>query len=89
MIQLQKYQLEEMLTSAAKLGASMVVISLGIDKTAISKNEAYNRYSRRLVDTWIKTGKVKAVKQNNRILLSVAELESVSVVNDLFEKHAG
>lgn len=87
MIQLEEYQLSEILTKAAHLGATNFAVKQGLVKSKISKTEAYKMYSRRLVDGWIKKGKVKPVKVGNRLLVDTIELETVSNTNDIFNKH--
>ncbi len=87
LITLDTYQLQQMLNTAAELGASNVLVELGLNKTKITKAEAYRRYTRRLIDKWVRECKVTPVKIEGTTLLDVKELELVSKVNDLYKKH--
>jgi len=87
MLEFQEFQLRQMLTTAAEMGAKNALREMGVDKTQISKAEAYRRYSRRRIDRWMKEGKIKPVKSNGSILLNVSELESISQTVELYFKH--
>lgn len=87
MLEFQEFQLRQMLTTAAEMGAKNALREMGVDKTQISKAEAYRRYSRRRIDRWTKEGKIKPVKSNGSILLNVSELESISQTVELYFKH--
>ncbi len=82
-ITLDQQQLLQMLTSAAQMGAASALVKLGINKTKITKAEAYRRYTRRLVDYWVREKKIKPVKIQGSTLLDVEELEALSTINDL------
>ena len=82
-----EYQLSVLLTSAAKMGASMLAVEQGLIKTKINKAEACRRYTRRLVDKWVNEHKITPVKIKGTTLFSVKELEAVSNINDLYNRH--
>jgi hypothetical protein len=50
------YELRNMLTSAAELGATKALSETGAIKPYINKSEAYRTYGRTKVDNWIKDG---------------------------------
>lgn len=50
------YELRNMLTSAAELGATKALSETGAIKPYINKSEAYRSYGRTKVDNWIKDG---------------------------------
>ena len=87
-ITLEEYQLSELLKTAARLGANKLAVDLGLVKTKISKSEAYRRYSKWMVDRWIREGKIKQVKNGGKVLLDVQQLEELTATNDLIEKYA-
>ena len=82
-----KNQFEEIVKTSAQMGATMFAVDQGLIKTKISKSEAYKRYSRKLVDSWIISGKIIPVKQGGRLLLDVKQMEGASCINRLYEKH--
>jgi hypothetical protein len=65
------------------MGASNFAVEQGLVKTKINKAESYRRYTRSLVDKWIKHGKIKAVKIDGKSMFDVKELEEISSVNKL------
>jgi hypothetical protein len=87
MFEFHEFQLRQMLTTAAEMGAKNALREMGVDKSQISKAEAYRRYSRRRIDRWTKEGKIKPVKSNGSILLNVSELEAISQTVELYFKH--
>jgi len=50
------FELRNMLTSAAKLGAMQALADTGAVKPYLNKSEAYRVYGRNKVDNWIKVG---------------------------------
>ena len=87
MVQLQENQLRQMLSTAAEMGAKEALREAGLDKTQVSKAEAYRRYSRKRIDGWIKNREIIPVKMGNSVLLNVTELEAVSQTNQLYSTH--
>ena len=87
LIQLEINQLRQILMTAAEIAAKQTLTEAGIIKTEISKAEAYRRYSRRSVDGWIATGKLKPVKRGSSVKLSVMEMEVLSKSNQLYQRH--
>lgn len=70
-----------MLVDAAEAGAARVAARLMPHEDMISQNEAFRRYGRRTVETWVKRGLVKPRKVgtavNSRIVYSQGELHSL------------
>ena len=87
MFQIDEFQLRQMLSSAANLGAKNALREMGVDKTQISKAEAYRRYSRRRVDRWVKEGKIIPIKSKGSVLFNSGELEAISQTVELYFKH--
>lgn len=84
---LEEFQLEQLLSTAAELGAKNALRQMGVDKTQISKAEAYRRYSRRRIDRWVREMKITPVKSNGSVLFNVSELEVISQSTELYFKH--
>ncbi len=87
MYKLDENQLRQILTTASDMGAQRALIRTGNEKTQINQAEAYRRYSRRRIDSWVKEGKIKPVKIKGSVLYHVLELEALSQTVDLCEKH--
>lgn len=87
MFQLHEFQLRQMLSSAANLGAKNALREMGVDKTQISKAEAYRRYSRRRIDRWVKEGKIIPIKSKGSVMFNSGELETISQTVELYIKH--
>ena len=84
MIQLETYQLQQMLDSAAEMGANRALVEAGLKKPQIKKAEAYRRYGRRRIDRWIREHKITPVKDSGSTLLLVSQLETVSKIDALY-----
>lgn len=87
MYKLDENQIRQFLTSAAEMGAKQALIKTGNEKTQINQAEAWRRYTRRRVESWVKSGKVKPVKIRGNVMYSVTDLESISQTIDLIENH--
>ncbi len=87
MVQLYENQLRQMLSTAAEMGAKNALRDMGVDKTQISKAEAYRRYSRRRIDRWVRKGKIMPVKSMKSVLFDSAELEAISQTIELYHNH--
>lgn len=87
MFQLHEFQLRQMLNSAAELGAKNALRDMGVDKTQISKAEAYRRYSRRRIDRWVKEGKIIPIKSKGSVMFNSGELETISQTVELYFNH--
>ena len=87
MFQLHEFQLRQMLSSAANLGAKNALREMGVDKTQISKAEAYRRYSRRRIDRWVREGKIIPIKSKVSVMFNSSELEIISQTTELYFKH--
>lgn len=83
---IEKFELRQMLGTAASLGSKATLVAVGLDKTEINKAEAYRRFSRRTVDGWIADGHIKLVKRGNKFFLNVTEMEVLAQTNDLYSK---
>lgn len=82
-ITLERIELVNLLSEAAALGAKKVLVETLQLKPYISKSEAYKKYSRRLVERWLKEGLIKQIKDgdsNHSIRLDRLELESVASI---------
>ena len=82
-------RLEQMLITAAELGAQQVIERLNLDKKQISLAEAYRIYGRKRVDYWKREGLVEYAKQGTRIFLNKSQLEKQSSINRLMERCFG
>lgn len=87
MLQLEENQLRHMLATAAEMGAKRALTDAGISKTEVSKAEAYRRFSRKSVDGWITSGKLKPIKRGSSVKLSLMSMEGLSQTCQLFQKH--
>jgi len=87
MVELHEFQLRQMLSTAAEMGAKNALREMGVDKTQISKAEAYRRYSRRRIDRWVKEGKIIPIKSKGSVLFNSGELEAISQTVELYFKH--
>ena len=83
---MEQNELRQLLVSAAELGAKTALREAGLNKSQISKAEAYRRYSRKRVDMWIKNNDVIPIKKGASTLLNVKELDSISQTQQLTEK---
>ena len=83
---LDTYQLQVMLNAAAEMGAKKALVVAGLEKTQVSKAEAYRRYTRRRVDRWVKEHKVTLIKDNGSTLLNLDELEAISQIENIISK---
>lgn len=79
-------ELRQLLVTAAELGAKTALREAGLNKSQISKAEAYRRYSRKRVDMWIKNNDVVPIKKGTSTLLNVRDLDSISQIQQLTEK---
>ena len=87
MLNLYEFQLRQMLNTAAKMGAKSALREMGVDKTQISKAEAYRRYSRKRIDRWVREGKIIPIKSKGSVLFNVEDLESQSQTVELYYNH--
>lgn len=87
MVQLYENQLRQMLSTAAEMGAKNALREMGVDKTQISKAEAYRRYSRRRIDRWVREGKIIPIKSKGSVLFNSGDLEAISQTVELYFKH--
>jgi len=83
---IEKFELQQMLNTASELGANRVLVKNGLVKTEISKSEAYRRYGRKSVDRWIRMGEIEPIKRGAAIRLNVTELDLLSKTNILTNK---
>jgi hypothetical protein len=60
-ISIEVFELRNLLTDAAELGAKKALISAGITRPTISQTKAYELYGRARVDRWVKD---KLIKRN-------------------------
>jgi len=74
-------ELKNLLADAVAIGCRKVQIETMQISPYISKNEAYKRYSRRLVDRWIREGAIKQIKDgdsNYKIRINRLEIEQAA-----------
>lgn len=83
------FELQQMLTTAAELGARQAISSLNLDKKQISQAEAYKTYGRKRIDHWRKEDNLKPIKQGERIFYDKAKLEQLAIVNRLYYGNVG
>jgi hypothetical protein len=79
---LTRYQLLEVLSAAAELGASRVMEK----KEWISKAAAYKRFGRKSVDRWINEQQIEQVYQHRRIKLNTDRLLELQRTDELCTK---
>lgn len=79
---LTRYQLLDMLTAAAELGASRVMEK----KEWMSKAAAYKKFGRKSVDRWIFDQQIEQVYQQRRIKLSADRLLELQRTDELCTK---
>lgn len=78
-IQMEKYQLENMLRDMAELGAANYAKRIDNGKSDfISQKAAYRDYGAKRVAAWVKKGSINPVRggtsKNSKILYSIVEL---------------
>lgn len=81
MVQLETYQLRQMLTDAAELGAQRALEKVGVTPTTISKSEAYRLYGRAAVDRWATQGLITPIRDGlnkSRVRFDRQKLETVA-----------
>lgn len=81
MITLETYQLRQLLTDAAELGAQRALEKAGNLSPQVTKAEAYRLYGRAQVDRWISERVVKQIHTGHRVRLLRAEIEAVAKAN--------
>nr|MBD3621749.1 hypothetical protein [Sunxiuqinia sp.] len=82
-------RLEQILITAAELGAKQVIDSLGLEKKQVTRNEAYRLYGRKRVDLWFSEDLVKRTRQGRRTYYNKLDLEKQSSINRLMERCFG
>jgi hypothetical protein len=87
MLNIHEFQLRQMLSTAAEMGAKNALREMGVDKTQISKAEAYRRFSRRRIDRWVREGKIMPIKSKGSVLFNASELESQAQTVELYMNH--
>ena len=87
MIQLEEFQLRKIIECSAEVAVKSALCKLGLEKTQISKAEAYRRYSRRRIDRWVREGKITPVKSKGSVLFNVEKLEAVASTTELYFNH--
>jgi len=92
-VTLDEDQLKVIIFMAAKLGAKEALVQAGLSSRYLTKTNAYQQYGRRIVDKWIKDGRIVAHKRgdnNSKVLLDRLELEALVKADELivYFKHA-
>jgi hypothetical protein len=84
-IEINTLEFKNLVSSSIALGIKQYLLEYKDLPRYISKNQAYERYSRRLVDRWIKEGLVKEIKDGDRqhkIRLDSIELEKIAAFSN-------
>ncbi len=79
-------RLQQMLTTAAEMGAKEIVDRLGLEKKQVTRNEAYRLYGRKRVDMWIREDLVNRTVQGRRIYYNKAQLEKQASIHRLVDR---
>jgi len=82
-IHMLPHELTQMLSAAATLGGSEAIRLAGLDKSQITKAQAYKRFDRWRVDRWIREYKIRPVKQGGNVYLDLHTLETLSKTDEL------
>lgn len=69
--------------ATAKLAAKQVLIELNLAQEEVTKQDAYRRYRRTIVDRWISQGKINPVLRGTKTFLPVIELEACAQISDI------
>lgn len=85
--EISSFELQQMLTTAAELGARKVISSLNLDKKQIRQFEANEIYGEKRIAEWRKNGDIKPIKQGRCIYYDKAKLEQLSTINRLNYTH--
>ncbi len=83
---IEMYELRQLLTTAASIASKATLIRAGLEKTEITKAEAYRRYTRRDVDEWVAAQLIKPITRGKKVRLLVAELDVLSKTKELHQK---
>ncbi len=84
-MEIEAFQLRNMLIAAAELGATRALIKVGKIKPFMSKSEAYKLYGRGTVDRWIAEGNLKPCKDGNNtstVRIDRMRLEELSMASN-------
>jgi len=78
-------RLQQMLNTAAKMGAKQIVDRLGLEKKQISRNQAYKVYGRKRVDRWYNEGLVERIADGRQTYYNKAQLEKQASIHRLVD----
>lgn len=84
-IQLERLELKNLISEAVAIGVKKALTDPSLNKKYLSKNQAYQKYGRRLVDRWIKEKLIKEIKdgdKSHKIRLDALELEKVAAFSN-------
>ena len=82
---MQELELKNLLSEAIFLGIQEYQSQFGNMPKYLSKNQAYQKYGRKIVDRWIKEGLIKELKDGDKqykIRLDRLELEKVAAFSN-------
>ncbi|WP_295675919.1 hypothetical protein [uncultured Mucilaginibacter sp.] len=65
-VTLELYELSNLLTDAAELGAKQMSIAAGLTPPFYSASQAYKLYGRKLVERWVEENLIKPCKDGDR-----------------------
>ena len=84
-IQLERLELKNLISEAVAIGVRKALTDTTPNKKYLSKNQAYQKYGRRLIDRWIKESLIKEIKDGDRshkIRLDAIELEKIAAFSN-------
>ena len=82
---IELYQLTNLLSDAADLAATKVMVTLGKYPETVSRREAYRRYGEGVVKRWIQEGLIEVKKDGDntsKCRLDLVRLEALSKANN-------
>jgi 2-iminoacetate synthase ThiH len=85
-VTLDLYELKVIIREAAQLGAKEALVQAGLTSRYLTQTSAYKQYGRKMVENWIKEGKIIAHKngdKNSKVQLDRLELECLVKGEDL------
>lgn len=84
-MELELYQLTNLLSDAADIAATKILVQMGQIPATVSRREAYRRYGEGVVKRWIREGLIEINKDGNntaKCRLDLVRLEALSKANN-------
>lgn len=85
--ELSEFQILSLMEKSAETAVNKVLTELGLKKNLISQRQAQLRFGETNVKRWKREGKVNPHKKGSVIYYKLSELEAMSNINELYEKH--